>query len=483
MPQHVREFWKLVQLLKDIGMTRAMLAAELDVSPSVITRVLQRDYDGKSLGADKENNIATAMLDHIDVLASFRSGHHPEALNHLEEKARARAIKANKALTLDRLDRIRGEIETVFSSNAQIDPISDELHPSKPIGSLPVKAANYVERSADEKAREILGNGRAPASIVLAPVNGGTSSFLDRVFAQAQATDGALAYHIDLRYEFEDLPLITPLEIFRKTFRAMGIDDSELTGDEQSLKAAFEKWALCTWRNVHRIVIVIDGLDHLFLNAGNETDPLALTNWLQHIRNEIGRQKAPFMNLLFFVAFTGRAWSAAHWSQFGTQSEELKLEKFDRSEIEILLDQLDLDLTSGQIDELEGQFFGHPYLTHLVAWEIANDGVDFRTAITGLGMNDGHCSAHWERLLNDIEGMIGKNFEQIETLAAVLKRCKVSIDFEISPKKVEDVWDNYGRELLFFGLVDGTVREPTICEFYKNQMIRMIKKFNNEECP
>ena len=58
--------------------------------------------------------------------------------------------------------------------------------PEKPGGALSIKALNYVQRGADHEIGAILNDGSSPASIVISTINGGTSSFLNRVYQQAQ---------------------------------------------------------------------------------------------------------------------------------------------------------------------------------------------------------------------------------------------------------------------------------------------------------
>ena len=144
----------------------------------------------------------------ISKYLAIGSGHarlRPERLQHLVQVLKQRLAECQSVVLINgepnsKLPALA--IETVRALQAEIDELlTDELETANPTiglafaapgGAMPVNAANYVRRAADDEIDEILTAGRAPASIVIAPINGGSSSYLNRVYDRARSDSNQL---------------------------------------------------------------------------------------------------------------------------------------------------------------------------------------------------------------------------------------------------------------------------------------------------
>ena len=367
--------------------------------------------------------------------------------------------------------RLLKDISAFFAATSMPILLKSPAPPTQPIlvipgGPLPINALNYVKRAADNELDELLSVGRSPASIIVAPINGGSSSFLNRVYQRAQTIRDNWVCIVHLDEAFSDEEKFTRLDLFRYLFRKLGLPDDKLVHDVESMRDAFEAWARHAWSEASRVVLIIDGLDQVFKNPGSIADPLALINWLSGLRSEAASGKPPYNKLAIFTALVGKTWSAAHASPYATQASELRLRKFSVDEVREVFAQLGLGPNLYSAEEAHFLFHGHPYLTQLFAWSI-REGSTVSNAVRAALSLEGHYGAHWDRMKSEIRFLIGTNYELTPILRAVSLAVKRSTDQPLD-KNARRIWDSYGRDLRVFGLVDGSAQAPTVCEFYRN---------------
>ena len=247
----------------------------------------------------------------------------------------------------------------------------------------------------------------------------------------------------------------------------MGVPDDVLANDYldvHDMKDAFDIWARVAWKDAARVVIVIDGLDQIFANAGSLTDPLALTNWLASLRNEASYGHPPYDRLALFVALTGKTWSAAHASPYASQAGLLELNKFSPPQVALVFEQLAVATDKLGIEDVHRLFHGHPYLTQLFAWSMRGGLTHQEARKEALGLGSQY-EAHWERMKSEVAFLIGQNYSLGSVLSIVAKAAaepkRQSLD-----ESENLVWRSYRRGLRIFGLIDGSHDVPTLCQFY-----------------
>jgi hypothetical protein len=235
--------------------------------------------------------------------------------------------------------------------------------------------------------------------------------------------------------------------------------------DVAGMKDAFDAWARDAWKEAARVVLIIDGLDQVFKNAGSLTDPLALINWLSALRNEAALGQPPYNKLALFVALTGKTWSAAHASPYASQAAALHLKKFTLEEMSKVFDRLGIDRARYDAADVYDLFHGHPYLTQLFAWDLRSGSSAAEAEQSALDLQSRY-DIHWERLKSEIAFLIGTNYDLGEVLGAVVE--VVDQPNHLPDEKIGWIWRSYNRDLRIFGLLDGTSSEPEMCRFYRH---------------
>ncbi len=460
----------LPRIFRQLGLTQKSVAKAMGISPAAISRYLTEGEGRIDLRAEHVHALIEVLqtrLAHCRTIKSLA----PAELAARKSQWDESAIKAARFLPKDFATKMKPEIDDLLTDDGAAKTGVVGLTFATPGGALPVSAANYVSRAADDEIDEILSAGRSPASIIVAPINGGTSSFLNRVHQRAREVPDCWVRIVYLDNAFQDGVTFTQLDLFRHVFRVIGLGDEVLANnhlDVEGLKRAFDAWAQDAWRNASRIVLMIDGLDLIFKIAGSVADPLALINWLTALRHEAALGQPPYNKLTLFTAFTGKTWSAAHGSPYATQAGELRLKKFGKDEVAQTFGQFGIDSASYDLDEVCALFHGHPYLTQLFAWALRG-GLSAEEARQAALTLDGRYETHWERMKSEIGFLIGRNFDLNKLLTVVLQ----TID---SPQQQNEnanrIWRSYTRDLRVFGLVDGTADAPTICKFYRTAIER-----------
>jgi hypothetical protein len=335
-----------------------------------------------------------------------------------------------------------------------------------PGGALPGDALNYVERAMDGEIADALTNGRAPSIVVTAPINGGTSSFLNRVHRNTSAEHRVSIVHFDTA--FASGQSFTQVDLFKYLFRTINIPhhlyENHFLGVE-SMKQIFASWATEEWKDSGRIVMSVDGLNHLIENAEDATDPLNMINWLQALRNKAAIGEPPYDRLTIIVALTGKAWRAGYASAFATQAARFQLKKFDLPQTSKIFDSLQIDRSQYSDRKVGELFHGHPYLTQLCAWSIQK-GATQREAVDEALNLDGAYGEHWERMKSEINSLMRATFRLKDVLGVAVAVADRPF-FQPLKGSQEVIWSETKRHLHHFGLVDGPLHSPSICEFYR----------------
>jgi predicted transcriptional regulator len=460
----------LTRIFRQLGLTQLSIAKALDISPAAISRYLGEGDGRIDLRPEHIQKLIEVLQTRLAQCRLIKS------LTQIELAARAAewdesAIKAARSLSVDSAKELKVEIDDLLSQigvgeRGPIEPVF-----ATPGGALFVGAANYVRRTADNEIDEILTVGRSPASIVVGPINGGTSSFLNRVYQRAQQMPDCWVRMVHLDAAFHDGATFTQLDLFRYVFRGIGLPNEVLADnhlDVEGMKGAFDVWAQDAWRNASRIVLIIDGLDLVFKIAGSVADPLALINWLTALRHEAALGKPPYSKLTLFTAFTGKTWSAAHASPFGSQAGELRLRKFSKAEVGQAFGQFGIESARYNIDEVYALFHGHPYLTQIFAWAVRKGSSAEEATQAALELQ-GRYETHWNRMRSEIRFLIGSNYDLDKLLTVVARTINRTRQQAESANRI---WASYNHDLRVFGLIDGTSEAPTICKFYQNAIER-----------
>ena len=459
---HHRE--KLAFMRGLLGLQQNDLADDIGVSSASISKFFAPGSKHQGLSADNEAKLMAAINAQIARIEAYKS-RAADALADLNEVRQARTARAANDIEPSKIISFKQTLAGIALGEGANDAAKPPKMIVAPRGSLAVFAINYLERAADKEIRSVLEEGTAPASIVVAPINGGTSSFLNRVYDYARNMENCRVAMANLDVAFAAGEKITQVEIFGAVFRAIGMPLGLLLGDAHEMKEAFRKWAETAWTGFARVVVVIDGLDQLFKLAGSITDPLALVNWLSELRYDAARGTPPFNRLVLVTAFSGKSWSAAHASPYATQASELRLEKLTETDVVELFRLLDVSTDKYDPKHVYELFHGHPYLTHLYAWDIRS-GKDFEQATERALEIESDYEAHWERMKLEIGFLVGRNYALKDLFKAVLLQTDNLNDESSNQKQMEDIWREYGRSLREFGLIDGNLREPTVCRFY-----------------
>jgi transcriptional regulator with XRE-family HTH domain len=465
---------RLQVILKQLGMRQLEVAEAVGVSATAISRFLSNGPDRINLTPDNHLRLVEGLKKRLAECRTIKTMKPDELVARRKrgvtdkERDRSKAlVAAALALTSDSIKAC----EIVISELLVGDPLPGSTA-SQPIlatpgGALGGKAANYVRRPADKEMEEILKDGRSPSSVVIGPIQGGTSSFLQRVYQHASEMRDCWARIVHFEAAFAQGEKFTQLDLFRFLFREIGVTSEALNNDSldvHEMKDAFDGWAKTAWGESARIVMVIDGLDEIFRNAGAQTDPLALTNWFQALRNRTGGGQAPYNKLALFVALTGATWSAAHASPYATQAGALELNKFTPQELADAFKQLDVDIDEQGIGDIYSLFHGHPYLSQVFAWSMRSGSSQQAATQAALNVTSRY-EYHWERMKSEIKSLVGDNFTLGSVLATVAKVVAQPGPQPLS--EIDDViWRSYRRGLHTFGLVDGSYDAPTVCQFY-----------------
>lgn len=463
------------RIAKRLGYSQKEIAARLGISATALSRFLSTGPERINLRPRHQERLMALLGERLTECRTIKSLDQKDLAARVADNPSDKdLVDAALALSPETVKALEHEISELSSGEPMFGSAPPGPSISSPGGALPVHAVNYVRRAADSEIADILIQGSAAASAVVAPINGGTSSFLNRVYQKAQEMRDCLACiaHLDAAF-VKDEPF-TQLDLFKFLFREIGVPDDVLAAehrDVSEMKAAFDRWARTAWKDANRIVLVIDGLDQIFASAGALTDALAVTNWLTGLRNEASHGEPPYKNLVLCVAFSGKTWSAAHASPYASQAGSLELNKFTVSQVAQVFEQLGVaDQT--QLEEVHRLFHGHPYLTQLFAWSM-RAGASRQEARAGALDLESRYEAHWERMKTEIEFMIGRNFGLRKVLATTMKAAGHPSQQTLDDAE-DELWRAYRRNLRVLGLVDGSRDAPTICEFYRAAIKREL---------
>src|SRR5882724_6107800 len=179
----------LTRILKQLGLRQNEVAKALAISPTAISRFLSTGSDRINLRPEKLLDLVGVLKDRLADCRSMKSLS-TEALAVRRKSGDGSAIDAALALSTVAVKGLEFEIAELLGGDSQPSNITNGPLLVMPGGPLAVRAANYVSRRADGEIEAILTEGRSPSSIITGPVNGGTSSFLNRIYHRAQGIRG-----------------------------------------------------------------------------------------------------------------------------------------------------------------------------------------------------------------------------------------------------------------------------------------------------
>lgn len=448
----------LPRILKQLGMTQRDIAKALVLSPGAISKYLAIGSGHARLRPERVQRLVQVLKQR---LADCQSAH---GKGELDSESPALAPETARALQAEINELLTDEQET---AKAVLGPPI-----AAPGGAMPVNAENYIRRPPDEKIDEILAPGGAPANLVIAPICGGSSSFLNRVYHRARSDSNNWVKIVHLDAAFVEGETINQVQLFRYLLRSIDVPQDKLVDDVEQMKEAFELWAEDAWRGIFRAVLIIDGLDQVFKHAPlHET--LTFVNWLATLRSRAAIEP-PYNKLALFTAFTGRTWSAAHASPYGSQAAQLWLKKFTRNEVKALFDVLQIHSTDEQIEDVYDLFNGHPYLTQLFAWSLLAGADHLAAKKMALNLEESY-DTHWERMKTEIEFLVRADPALSADVEMNIDELLVTVCRVIDNKgdqrltgKARSLWEGKQRDLRIFGLIDGTAAVPKMCDFYRN---------------
>jgi transcriptional regulator with XRE-family HTH domain len=449
--------------MRQLGLTQRELASALRLTPGAISRFLAMGSTHARLRPERVEELVEILKRRLAELEEYG------AKGTGESPGRTSALPL---LSPETVGSLRVEVEGLLADEEEVGALLPEIV-ATPGGAMPVNASNYVIRAADREIDGILALGRSPANIVVAPINGGASSYLNRVYREAQRREDCWVEMVQMDAAFVEGQKFSQRDLFEYFFQRIGVpglDGGNL--DEEALKERFDSWAHVTWKEVSRAVLIVDGLDHVFRNARSPADPLALINWLNALRLEAALGVAPYTRLAVFLALTGRTWNVAHSSPYASQAASLYLRKFSREEVSWLFASLSKEAgavmlpdENGLIDHVFGLFGGHPYLTQLFVHSLRNKTTTDASQVDALNL-EGSYGTHWERMKFEIEYLVG-DLSLNEVFGIIIDA--TTPDVKLSGDRLK-LWLSYHRALRVMGLLDGTPKQPTLSHFYRTAM-------------
>src|SRR5207244_13519453 len=104
------------------------------------------------------------------------------------------------------------------------------------------------------------------------------------------------------------------------------------------------------------------------------------------------------------------------------------------------------------VAEVYRLFHGHPYLTQLFAWSMRGGSSLEAAAEMALSLGSRY-EAHWERMKDEIEFLVGKTYQLKRVLGCV---AKIAVQPKSEPldEIEQEIWRSYRRGLQAFGLID-----------------------------
>jgi len=475
--------------MKQMGLRQNVVAEAVRVTPAAVSKFLLIGPNALNFDDEKVEKLFAALSERLSIFAAIKDRREEYAKKtsgkqelkafdaELEGEFGKKDVAKTDELSRDDLNSIKASLARIKREASSED---NEVLVA-PGGPMPFNASNYIDRVDDGVIDRILTTGEAAASIVVAPVNGGTSTFLTRVYHQASQMDGCWVKIVHMEPGFPDGETYDQYDFFKYLFRQIGVPKEILkdeTLDAEDLRDEFVKWAETEWTGKGKVVLIVDGLDQVFKNARSITDALALVNWMMALRNAMAYGEEPFDRLVLFTALTGKTWSAAHASPFASQAKELKLEKLDKRQVAQVMKAHGKTLLDDELDAIMGLFHGHPYLVHLFAWAM-HEGSGFDEARRLALELEGRYQTHWDRLKKEIAFLIGDEDELDGFFRAVKEIGQVGTLSGLSEQAAK-AHRAYGSSLHVFGLLDGSKSEPTICEFYLNAIEKHVEYTKRE---
>jgi hypothetical protein len=461
-------------------MTQKELASELKLTAGAVSKYIAVGPGHVRLRPERVLRLVEVLKQRLGECQSLASRDEPSALSLLPTAA---------------IHALQAEIDDLLAGDEAIELFQGAVL-ALPAGPLPVNAMNYVSRSADAEVDKILAARVSPANIVVAPLDGGVSSFLNRVYWRARNIQNCYAEIVHLDTAFAEEQTFTQSDLFRYLFRRLGVPGDQLVPEEniavavERMKDEFNNWAHEKWSGASLVVLVIDGLDQIFKLAGSVAEPLAVINWLSELRGEAAVGKPPYDKLVLFAALSGQTWSAAHASPYASQASTLKLDKFSEPEIERVFQQLDIT-QSYNVGEIFKLFHGHPFLTQQFAWAMHRGASHDDARKVALNLSSAY-ESHWERMKSEILLLIRKDRSQTADTARALLQNILAKIVEVVDRggknltsEMQGLWDVYGRDLRVFGLVDADANTDTLtmCEFYRHVIQREQTTIFDERRP
>ena len=456
------------RIIRQLGMTQRDVAATLRLTPGAISRFLSVGPTHAPLRPERVEELVECLKRRLAQLEDYGS----RGIDEVSEPTAALPL-----LSPETVRALRAELDRLLVNDDDEIAVPLPQVLATPGGPMPVNASNYVDRAADHQIAGILSEGHAPANMVVAPINGGASSFLNRVYRAAQTKSDCWVGMVQMDAAFFESEKFSQFELFQHFFRKIGVPVSDAgDDDEDALKSAFDSWARVVWKNVSRAVLIIDGLDEVFKGARPSTKPLALFNWLNALRLEAALGVVPYTKLAVFLALTGRTWNAAHSSPYATQAASLYLGKFSRNEVEQLFAKLNISTDAAApdgtavIDLAFDLFHGHPYLTQLFAHSIRNLSGPDDAKDEALNL-EGSYAPHWERMKQELLDLLD-NIKLEDLFCTVIYVTKPDKKLDEQQRKI---WRSYHRALRVLGLLDGTSSQPELCKFYRTAIENELK--------
>jgi hypothetical protein len=333
--------------------------------------------------------------------------------------------------------RSRGEFERAENLLIEIETAGG-LFFQPPGGKLEAIATNYVERLPDRTLAPSQLNVRYPSVVISGGVQFGKSSLLERIMSRVRDIGEDFAFadfseFIPPSKMFDKIEERTDADLFQKLlseWEIIGFDE-EIPPNATPISWArkrFTEWAKEQEGKFNRKYLIIDTLDQAY-EAIEEAAFANLLAFLLWIRNQMN--KKPFDKLAILVTLSSRAWSGAYASVFQQSAHEIKLESFNVTEIESLLETFGISENAFDAAQIIfNEFGGHPHLTHLAAWELYQ--MRDRLATQGLALVeavirdaesvDRDYQTHWRRLGREVASMVSYNSDHLNALITELKK-------------------------------------------------------------
>ena len=469
----------LTKFFKKTGITQVLVSKKVGVSPSAIHKVMEGGGQHKA-NEGKFKAVLEILLQGIEECYYEKNlaGSNTTNTKKNDYKSKLDAIETNYSLRVRKKVASMGSSEVGQLRNIFASAFKSKSKPKRifaPNSHLPINASNYVARSNDGKIEDNIIHKSAAGSTVVAAIQGGSSSFLNRVFDIADKNKNCWAKIIRMELCVQGEGPYTEYDLFRYLMKEIGLPTDVIDNpdyDADDLRSQFDLWAIKKLGKFETVVLIVDGLDHVFEKVSTPEHAISVFAWLAALRSSASSPDGPFKNFLLYSALTGKTWSSARYSLWVLHSHKIYLEKFNEPEITKLFRCFEISISGEQTARLYSEFSGQPFLTHAFAWSMYESKTSFNEAWALIDRREfgSPYEEHWVRIVREITSLVGKRPHDLKLIMRLLLQVSDGISRSELSEEFRECYRNYSKALKVFGLIDGTIQDPRVCKFYQRKV-------------